>query len=118
VPAQRTNVFTKCATAMRMLATAQRLDDEGLIRDAVALSRALKADVIRKLVRSGVPAATAEPAVARILVALTSFWREGYKDYGVCPGVLFSALLNDEIMRRQELDEAQRWLRRQLAALN
>jgi hypothetical protein len=118
VSRQRTNVFTKCAIAARLVAAAQRLDDDGLMRDALALRRGFEADVVRQVIRMGFAAEMAHPAVASVLSALTSYWRDDREDYGVCPGTLFRILLAREMVRRRHLDEASDWLRRQLASLN
>jgi hypothetical protein len=118
VSGQRTNVFTKCAIAARVVATAQRLDDPALVQDALVLRRDLEAAVVRHVVRMGFAETMAAPAVASVLAALTSYWRDEREDYGVCPGTLFRALLARDMVRRRRLGEANGWLRRQLASLN
>jgi hypothetical protein len=118
VSGRRTNVFTKCAIAARMVAAAQRLDDDGLIRDALVLRQGLEAEVVRQVIRMGFAAEMVHPAVASVLAALTSYWRDDRDDYGVCPGALFRILLAREMVRRRHLDEASDWLRRQLASPN
>jgi hypothetical protein len=118
VSGRRTSVFTRCAIAARMLATAQRLADDRLIQDALVLRQDLQADVVRNVVRMGFTAEMAGPAVASVLAALTSYWRDAREDYDVCPGTLFRVLLARDMVRRRRLHEADGWLRRQLASLN